>query len=189
MKISWFRFSENWLRSYLFTTADLTAVEAIAFYESQAQLSWNKNYRATFIRNSSPGFRGQCVSLYFRWHNEYTRFLIQFTHTHIYTHMRKSAWKECLLFITEALTLLVILSGAICRQAIKVFPVLKQNFGSHKYKDEREAENSCSMVVSFPSMGNRKGPPRVLCIRSRDYLEKYWISSKTESERFFLSRK
>jgi hypothetical protein len=119
------------------------------------------------------------------------------THTHIYIyiyiyiyiHVRKSAWKECLLFITEALTLIVIWSGAICRQAIKVFPVLKQNFGSHKHKDEREAENSCSMVVSFPSMGNREGPPTVYCIRSRDYLEKYWISSKTESEWFFLSRK
>ena len=40
------------------------------------------------------------------------------------------------------------MSGAICRQAIKVFPALKQNFGSHKYKDESEAGNRCSKAVS-----------------------------------------
>jgi hypothetical protein len=42
----------------------------------------------------------------------------------------------------------VITSGAICRQEIKAFPALKQNFGSHKYKDESEAENRCSTFVS-----------------------------------------
>ena len=41
------------------------------------------------------------------------------------------------------------MSGAICCQAIKVFPALKKNFCSHKYKDESEAENSCS-TTHFP---------------------------------------
>jgi hypothetical protein len=39
------------------------------------------------------------------------------------------------------------MSGTIRRQAIEVFPALEKNFGRHKFKDESEAENSCSTVV------------------------------------------
>jgi hypothetical protein len=99
-----------------------------------------------FIRSRSPGFRGQCISLSFRWHTEYTHFLIQFIHTH--THRCENRPEENLLFIIEALMLIVIMSRAICRQVIKVFPALTQNFGSHKSKDKSEAENRGRTVVS-----------------------------------------
>ena len=90
----------------------------------------------------------------------------------MYTQVRK--WSEkCLLFITEALTLIVIISGAICRQAIKVFPALKQNFGSHKYKDEIEAENRCSTFVSTQdTVFHQRGTEKVLSGYYAYYLEK-----------------
>jgi len=72
------------------------------------------------------------------------------THTYIYIHTHAHTFEnrpeKSLLFINEARTLIV-MSGAICRQAIKVFPALKQCFDSHKYKDESETDNRCSMVL------------------------------------------
>jgi hypothetical protein len=75
-----------------------------------------------------------------------TLFNTAYTHTHIYK--CENLPEKNLLFITEARTLIVIMSVAICRQEIKVFPAMKQNFGSHKYKDESKAENRCSTVLS-----------------------------------------
>jgi hypothetical protein len=68
-------------------------------------------------------------------------------HTYIQTRA-KIGLKKNLYFTPEAPTLIVIMSGTICRQATEVFPALKQNFGSHKFKDESETEKNCNTVVS-----------------------------------------
>jgi len=81
------------------------------------------------------------------------------THTHIHIHIHtraKIGLKKSLLFITEALTLIWLGQGQFFAKQLRCFQWWSKIFGSHKYIDERKAENSCSMVVSFPSTGNRK---------------------------------